>query len=477
MKILFLNPPHLLGMTYMKEVGRCGRKSIAGEFWPQTGLAYLAAMSAKSGATPLFWDGMLPRHHFDNLKLYLLNHKPEVIIMLTTTPTFSNDLQNARLIKDLLPSTIIGMTGTHSSVFPEETCSKKEIDFVLINEAENTIARLIPIWKKSIPDWKSQAEEIPSLAFRRHDGSVHVNQTPSYVEDLDTLPFPERRLMKLDAYTMPFFLHNPFVTLIPSRGCPFRCSFCRAGQVWGRNVRLRSVENVIKEIEQIIRDYGITNLVFMTDSFTFSRDWVLQFCQSLQSLPEPVQWICNSRVDAVDPEMLAAMKQSGCMMISYGIESPHPHILKNANKNIRVDDIIKAIKDTRKAGILSFGYYVLGLPGETEDTIRQTIRFAKKLRTDFVNFHIATPFPGTELYQYAREHSLLVTNDWDAFEEEGSAVISYPDLPADRLMYWQKKAMRAFYLRPEKIFREIFRLRSPAEFKVKFKAFKKMFLP
>lgn len=476
MKILFLNPPHLLGTVYMKEVGRCGRKSIAGEFWPPTGLAYLASVANEHDVQPLLWDGMLPHLHFDNLRLYLLNHKPEVIIMLTTTPTFSNDLQNARLIKDLIPSTIIGIVGTHSSVFPEETSSYEEIDFVLINEAEKTLSELIPLWKESLSLWKEKAQKIPSLAFRKRDGSSYINRKPNFVDNLDELPFPERQLMKLDAYTMPFFRNQPFVTLIPSRGCPYQCSFCRAGTVWGRKVRLRSVDDVMQEIRIITQTHSINNLVFMTDSFTFSRDWVMEFCRALKDFSEPVRWICNSRVDTVDSKMLTAMKKSGCMMISYGIESPHSEILENVNKNITVEQIKKAIKATRKAGILSFGYYILGLPGENIKTIKKTIRFAKKLRTDFANFHIATPFPGTEFYNYAVKKSLLKTRDWDAFEEEGSAVISYPHLSADRLMFWQRKAMRSFYLRPRILLKEIARLRSLSDFKAKFNAFRKLFL-
>ncbi len=475
MKILFLNPPHLMGSVYMKEVGRCGRKSIAGEYWPPTGLASLAAVAGESGAQPLFWDGMLPHLHFENLKLYLLNHKPSVIIMLTTTPTFNNDLQNARLIKEYLPESLIGMVGTHSSVYTEETCKSEEIDFVLINEAENTLSFLVPIWKDFFKSWRSKAKDIPALAFKQDDGSIHVNHTPSYVTNLDNLPFPERCLMRLERYTMPFFNNEPFVTIIPSRGCPYRCTFCRAGRVWGSKVRLRSVENVIREIELITQRYEIKNLVFMTDSFTFSRQWVMDFCKALKELATPLRWICNSRVDAVDLPMLQAMKESGCLMVSYGIESPHPDILKSARKDITSEDIRKAIKVTRKAGILSFGYFILGLPGETEQTIKKTIRFARKLRPDFVNFHIATPFPGTEFYQYARNHSLLTTRKWEAFEEEGSAVISYPHLPAERLQFWQKKAMKAFYLRPQKILREILRLRSLSEFKAKCKAFRKIF--
>ncbi len=476
--VLFLNPPHLDNIVYMKEIGRCGRKSIAGEFWPQIGLAYLAAIAKTKGFKTYLWDGMLPNKNWYNLSLFLRNIEPFFIVMLTSTPTFKNDLKIAYKIRELYlelnKKVIISMVGTHSSVFPEEALISN-IDVVFINEAEKTLSEILEIFKTQ-DDWKLAVKnkKIKSIAIKSN-GSFYINKESNFIENLDLLPFPARELMDVDKYTMPFFGKEPFTNVIPSRGCPYNCIFCRAGKVWGKKIRLRSVNNVISEIKEIIEKFSIKNIIFMTDSFTFDRNWVIDFCKKIIDEKIKIRWICNSRVDTVDDEMLYYMKKAGCVLISYGIESADEKILKLSKKNITIEDAEKAIKLTKKYKIISFAYFIIGLPGETEETIKKTFEFAKKLKPDYVNFHIATPFPGTEFYDFARKNNFLISNNWEDFEEEGSAVISYPELPADKLLVWQKKIMRKFYLSPYKIFKELSTIKSFSELFQKLKAAYKLF--
>lgn len=488
MKILILNPPHIEGTLYMKEVGRCGRKSISGEYWPQTGLAYLAAIAEKEGAEVRLWDGMLPNQGLIALKTSIHNNTPDVIIALTSTPTSSNDLQVAQELKKVNRNIQIGLVGTHSSVYPMEMLQAyldnsinmnssnriSIIDFVLLNEAEQTLAQMIAIWKDQFSRWKqvSREKHVKSIAFLLEE-ELYLNSELNITGNLNDLPLPARHLMRVKSYTMPFF-DEPFVTIIPSRGCPFPCIFCRAGKVWGKKVRMRSVDSVINEMEHVYSEFGITNFVFMADSFTFSSEWVIKFCEALLDKKFGFKWICNSRVDAVNDEMLSFMKRAGCQLISYGVESSDPEILENAGKKTTPRQIIDAFRMTRRAKILSFAYFILGLPGESIQTIKKSIAFSKKLGADYVNFHIATPFPGTEFYQFAKAHELLTTTDWSQYEEEGCAVISYPELTKDQLIAWQKKAMKSFYLRPLRLLRELFRLRSFSELLTKLKAARKM---
>jgi radical SAM superfamily enzyme YgiQ (UPF0313 family) len=172
------------------------------------------------------------------------------------------------------------------------------------------------------------------------------------------------------------------------------------------------------------------------------------------------QWICNSRVDAVDPDMLRLMRQTGCKLISYGVESGNQEILNRAKKRVDLNQSSNAIHLTRKAGILSMAYFILGLPGETQQTIDETIAFMKNLDPDYINVHIATPFPGTELYDIAEQKGWLVSHDWKDYEEEGSAVIRTAELSTEELVEAQKRAMREFYTRPRVILRELFRFRN-----------------
>jgi anaerobic magnesium-protoporphyrin IX monomethyl ester cyclase len=471
MRIFLLNPPHLSGDIYMKELGRCGRKSIAGELWPQTGLAYLAAVLQKSEHTCMILDAMADKIDFNGTIKRLVEFNPDITVLHTTTPTFKNDAQILEKVKQSAirnSRSKIGFTGTHVSVLPKESLEESVADFILVGEAEST---LLELTNKFDFDWSN----IPGLAYRTKDNQIKLNLPRPLISDLDSIPFPARNLLPISKYRMPFFTGEPFVTIIPSRGCPYQCTFCRAGAVWGERVRLRSVDNVINEIEQVVKDLHIRNIVFMTDALTLKKSWTMELCEMINQHQLQIRWIGNSRVDAVDLEMLKLMKSSGCELLSYGIESGNQAILDRVKKKITLIQAEQAIRLTKEVGILAFAYFILGLPGETKETIQETISFAKKLDPDYVNFHIATPFPGTELYQMAKDNNWLITDDWSKYEEEGSAVMRTEHLTAAELVKAQKQAMRQFYFRPQQVVKEIKRVQNLAELKKKIRAGLKVF--
>jgi anaerobic magnesium-protoporphyrin IX monomethyl ester cyclase len=461
LKVLFLNPPSLSGEFFMKELGRCGRRTVAGELWPQTGMAYLAAVAIQEQCEVRLIDAMASGETLDDLIRINNDFKPELVIANTTTPTFKNDALILNKLKISHPGGIYAFTGTHVSALPEESLKNSDADLIFIDEAEQTLREVIHKWK--------QWNDIPGLAFRKGDEIVVTSQCP-YISSLDLLPFPARRLLPNDKYRMPFFEDEPYATVIPTRGCPWKCIFCRAGRVWGTKIRTRSPENVIAEIREIKEKLRIGNIVFMTDSLTLDKKWTNAFLNRILEQNLNFRWICNSRVDAVNPEMLRLMKRAGCLLISYGVESSSPEILEKAKKNIKPEDSRNAIKWTREAKILSMAYFILGLPGETRETIEETIRFAKKIDPDYVNFHIATPFPGTELYEMAKEYGWLRSTDWNDYEEEGSAVLRTQALTSEELVAAQKRAMRSFYMRPGRLLREIVNINSFAQLKARIKA-------
>lgn len=461
MRILFLNPPILTGEAYMKELGRCGRRSVAGELWPQTGLAYLAAVALKEKCDIKLIDAMASGETAQNLKQITAAFAPDLVIANTTTPTFKNDAKVLELLRGGHPEGVYAFTGTHVSALPEESLRESSADLVFIDEAEQTLREMILKWK----NWS----DIPGLAYKKGDTILITSPCP-YISNLDELPFPARQFLPNDKYRMPFFEDEPYVTVIPTRGCPWQCTFCRAGKVWGSRIRTRSPENVIEEILEIKNKLGINNVIFMTDSLTLDKKWAAGFFDAILERNLVFRWICNSRVDAVAPEMLSRMKKAGCMLISYGVESGNQEILDESKKKISLEDSRNAIKWTREAGILSMAYFILGLPGETPETIEETIRFACDLDPDYANFHIATPFPGTQLYDIAREKGWLVTTDWSEYEEEGSAVLRTEALTARDLVAAQKRAMRRFYLRPQRILKEIRSVKNLSQLKARLKA-------
>lgn len=445
----------------MKELGRCGRRTVAGELWPQTGLAYLAAVAMQEQCEVRLIDAMASGETPDDLIRINNGFKPDLIIANTTTPTFKNDALIMNKLKSSHPRGIYAFTGTHVSALPEESLKNSRVDMIFINEAEQTLREVIHKWK--------QWNDIPGLAFRKGDQIIITSQCP-YISNLDFLPFPARHLLPNGKYKMPFFEDEPYATVIPTRGCPWKCIFCRAGKVWGTKIRTRSPENVIAEIREIKEELGIENIIFMTDSLTLDKNWANKFFDKILEQNLKFRWICNSRVDAVNPEMLHRMKRAGCLLISYGVESGSREILELAKKNIKPEDSKKAIKWTREAGILSMAYFIIGLPGETPETIGESIRFAKKIDPDYVNFHVATPFPGTELYEMAKEYGWLSSTDWNDYEEEGSAVLRTQELTAGELVAAQKRAMRAFYMRPGRLLREIGNIKNFPQLKAHIKA-------
>jgi len=481
MNVLFLNPPSLKNEIFMKEIGRCGRKSVAGELWPQTGLAYLAAIAIQLGHKAKIIDAMATPIPLHSLLELIRKENFDLIIAHTSTPTFNNDKKIVSEIKKV-SNAIIGFTGTHTTVLPEDSLKQSEADFILIGEAELTLKELLLLLntlkaeKNTVFDSQNlvsyasdQLKQINGLAFKSNNEIISTTPREIY-PDLDSFPFPARELLPNEKYIMPFFNRKPFVTIIPGRGCPYKCTFCRAGKVWGAKPRFRTPPNVIAEIKEVISKFNIRNIVFMTDALTLKRDWTIALINEIIKDNLKFRWICNSRVDSVDIEMLKLMKKAGCELISYGVESADQSILNNAKKNIKLEDSIKAIKLTRQAGIISLAYFIIGLPGETEETIKETIRFAKQINPDYVNFHIATPFPGTEFYEYAKNNNLLISDNWDDYEEEGSAVIRTETMTPEQLVKYQKYAMNSFYLRPKYILKELISIKSPSDLFAKLRA-------
>lgn len=473
-RVSIVNPPELSGEIYFKEVSRCGRKSVAGEIWPQTGLAYLAATLEEAGHHVDFIDSMADGIGLDELRQHLAEFDPNLVIFNTITPTIINDCKVMRAILD--PKRLWGCVGTHASVLPGETIANSGCDFTLINEAEDSIVEVAAaIDKHGVEAIRSDpmagfGEVQGGIAHPDGNGGVRVTEKRRHIRDLDRLPLPARHLMPMDRYRMPFFPGERFATIIPSRGCPWVCTFCRAGQVYGNAVRTRAPENLVAEMRDLHERHNCRAVVFMTDGLTFKPEWTAKVCEAIIAANLPTRWICNSRVDCVSLDLLKLMKRAGCQMVSYGVESGSQEVLDLCKKEITLEQSRNAIRWTREAGLKSMAYFIIGLAGETQETIEQSIRFSKELNPDYVNFHVATPFPGTQLFDLAQKSGWLITDDWSQYEEEGSGVMRTEHLTPEELIAAQKRAMRSFYMRPGRVVKELFNIRSLTDFQVKFTA-------
>ncbi len=243
-------------------------------------------------------------------------------------------------------------------------------------------------------------------------------------------------------------MKGPYTFIVPSRGCPAGCRFCIKHVTYQYAVRVRSPENVLDELE-MLWDLGLRNVHMYADLFTVNRDQVMGICEGMLSRGLKFRWMCNSRVDFVDPEMLQMMARAGCWLISWGLESADPEIRKRVRKGTTEAKIVQALNWSKAAGIMNWGYFIIGLPGETEETIRKTIDFAKKLPLDLALFHIAAPYPGTPFFfEVVEQGWFRPGTKWEEVDMDQSTVLDYPGLPAERIEYWARRAFREWALRP-----------------------------
>ena len=247
-------------------------------------------------------------------------------------------------------------------------------------------------------------------------------------------------------------IKGPFTFIVSSRGCPGGCTFCIKHLSYQYSVRVRSPEKIMEEL-WVLKKLGINNIHMYSDLFTVSRDQVMGLCKLMIEQNINIKWMCNSRVDFVDQEMLELMGKAGCWLISWGIESGSEQILKNVHKGITTEKVARALNWSKKAGIMNWGYFIIGLPGETEESIQETVSFAKKLPLDIALFHVAAPYPGTPFFFEVVEKGWFRPGTrWEQVDMDKGTVLDYPQLSAERLQYWQRKAFWQWAFRPKPLF-------------------------
>jgi anaerobic magnesium-protoporphyrin IX monomethyl ester cyclase len=306
----------------------------------------------------------------------------------------------------------------------------------------------------SIPP-SNQLARIKGLGWR-NGSQILINPDRPFICNLDDLPIPYHQLLPNDRYLAPL-IKGPYTFIVTSRGCPAGCKFCIKHVSYQYSVRLRSPELLVEEM-WLLKDLGVRHIQMYSDLFTVNRDQVVNLCKLMIKEGLKLTWTCNSRVDYVDEEMLQLMGRAGCQLISWGIESGNEAVLKTAHKGYKMEQAPTALKWAHAAGIKNWGYFIIGLPGETVESIQQTIALSKKLPIDIALFHVAAPYPGTPFFFEAVENGWFRKGvDWESLDMDQATVLDYPGLKAEDLLYWQKRAFREWALRPAPL---LFYLRS-----------------
>jgi radical SAM superfamily enzyme YgiQ (UPF0313 family) len=465
--ILLVNPPAPDGGIWIRSQHRVGRRSRENMVWPQVSLATMAACLHPDYKVEVV-DAIATRMSWPEFEQLLAKKRPKYYLTQVTAPTLTNDMYGVFLAKSKGAKTIA--FGTHVTPNTMNTMTSfPALDFILRGEPELTLRELVDalddqtgqneqmaqLMKKTDPAWVPVSPEmvergdfssVKGLAWRC-GGEVRLNPDRPFIPDLNELPLPMHHLLPLDTYRMPL-IKGPYSFIVPSRGCPAGCKYCIKHVSYNYSVRLRSAENIMAELWSL-KKQGINNVMMYADLFTVNREQVIAICKAMIEEKIDMKWMCNSRVDYVDEEMLMLMGQAGCHMISWGIESGSEEILKRARKGADPAKAEQALKWAKAAGIKNFGYFIIGLPGETEETIQKTITFSKKLPLNVAIFHIAAPYPGTPFFYEVVENGWFRPGtDWEQVDMDKSTVLDYGSLTAERLNYWQKRATREWALRP-----------------------------
>ncbi len=437
MRTLLLNPP-----SFEKfDGGASSRWPATREiesYWYPVWLCYPAGMLPDSKVVDA------PPHGITVDDVVRMAGDFELLVLFTSTPGYHVDVKIAGMMKDANPKLKVCFVGPPVTVEPERCLQEKAIDFVIRREFDYQIVD----YANGKP-----LEEIPGASFRKNGGIVHNPEAPP-IEDLDALPWVTKvykRDLDFRRYNVPFLLH-PFVAFYSSRGCPAQCTFCLWPQTHsGHRWRLRSAADVAAEAKWAWENFeGLREIFFDDDTFNYNKRRTLEICEHLGRLG--ITWSCTSRV-TTDYETLKAMKEAGCRLMIVGYESGDPRILKNIKKGATVDMARRFTGNCKKVGIKIHGDFIVGLPGETRETIRRTIQFAKELDTETIQVSVAHPYPGTEFYDYVERNGLITIEPMT--DEGGHQLpnITYPGLDRAELLEWVERFYSEYYFRPKAVWR------------------------
>ncbi|MBW1741773.1 MAG: cobalamin-dependent protein [Deltaproteobacteria bacterium] len=460
--IFLANAPYFLEERY-------GKLASIGATLPSLGLLMLGAVLRKAGHRVRIVDTSAQGLDYDETIEETKRFRPDIIALTAVTPAIIKTARLASRIKDIYPSIPIVIGGPHFTAVPEQTLMDYPVfDYGVVGEGEETVIDLVEALSAGrIPS------DVPGVAFRQN-GNIHFAPPRAPIKDLDALPFPAWDLLDgfPEQYHPALFKYKrlPSTHIISARGCPNQCIFCDTS-VFSRRIRFHSPAYVLEMVGYLVRDFNIKEIIFEDDQFLIKKERVAKICEGLLRAKWGISWCCSGRVNSVnDLALLKLMKRSGCWQISYGIESASQKILDFAKKAITVDQIDKAVRLTHEAGILSKGYFMFGLPHETEKTMANTIRFAKRIPLTDISVFMLTPFPGSEMYEIADQHGTMEKD----FEKMNVLDVVYipKGLSKEKLLHYQRRFMKEFYLRPRIIRNYVGRLiTNPLNIFSMFKAF------
>jgi len=444
MKVLLINPDYEIERYMGRHFGRMG--------WvmPPMGLLYLAAQLEAEGVKVAVYDAQVDERSLDEA---LGEFEPAIVGITCATALVASTLTAARIAKERLSGVTVVVGGVHPTVRPDDLAADDHVDVAVRGEGLHTIVEIARAVAAGAPDG---FDEIRGISFRREGEVVH-NLSRPLEPDVDAFPFPARHLVPMEIYRMSpdLSIRPPMDIVFGAYGCPYDCVFCAAQSVMGGSFRARSIDNIFAEIDRVVREQNPRTLLMGDDNFVLSKERTLDFCDRYRArgYHETLPWQIATRVDSVDGEILRAMAEAGCYLVSFGIESGVGRLLDTVEKGAEVEQAETAVRLAKQAGLIVRATFILGLPGETVADSEATVRFSRKLPLDQVRFALATPFPGTKLWEIAKAEGSVDTDDWMRLSSMGgyrSDELFYVPKGRDseELKRLQRRANFGFYFRP-----------------------------
>lgn len=442
MKIALLFP------SWTGEYGIFSHFAKKASIWPPLNLAYLAAIAEKNGHEVRIIDGEVEGLSLKKTLEEIAVFNPDIIGITATTPFYHLAVELARELKAADKNIPIIIGGHHITVLKEKGFADP-FDYAFIGEAEVS-------WPKFLKHLEERRDmsDVRGILLR-DGGTVKSTGMQEKIDDIDSIPFPARHLLKMDRYIIGTMRGKKnFTTIMTTRGCPFKCVFCST-DVFGNKVRKRGVQSVIDEIKNVIFDYNIRHFIFLDDTLTLDRKYILEICDMIDKEKLSITFEGSTRANLVDDELISRMAEAGLIRLSFGLETVDQEIRRIIKKEVPLESYTVANRITNKYKIETLNSVMLGLPGETRQTVGKTLAFLKSAREIHqANFSIATPYPGTELYNMAKkgEHGLkLITEDFSKYRRYGSAVMAVNDLSPQDLIELQNDGFVSIYSAPWRI--------------------------
>jgi len=424
------------------------------------GLAMVSGFLKENGFNTILYDAAAYNTKREEIIRYVMEINPQILGLTLVTQQIPQAIPFLSDIKKILPEIIIVAGGAHPSAEYSNLIEKhREIDIAVFGEGEQTMQEIIECLQE-----EESLKSVKGIAYRVN-GKTIANLPRELIPNLDSLPFADWESLPMDKYWYNYTVKKNYSVVLFSRGCPFSCTFC-AKTITGKTFRKRSPEHIIEELTLLYDKFGVRDLLIADALLNLDNNWLNEICEKMLRMNRPLVWGCQIRADRVDRKTLRLMKRSGCWKIFIGVESADNSMLERMKKGETIENIEEGINIIQEEGVIPDLGFIIGLPGETEESIKKTIAFAKKHKKCVSALNLISPFPGTQIYEISKKEGLLI-DDWSQFNQNDGLSYVPKDLTREKLLYYYKLAVRSAYLRFSFLFGQIRQVRSWLNFKIR----------